>query len=105
MLRRKDVTLSREDLEAPEPDEPRELHSTRHNVRQLARELSSVRRRLDSSLDANRALAEHLESTRRHWRETAEWWEAKAETIIDSPMWRLTKPLRGLRSRLRNRRG
>jgi SAM-dependent methyltransferase len=105
LLRRKDVTLSREDLEAPEPGEPRELHSTRHNVRQLARELSSVRRRLDSSLDANRAFAEHLESTRSHWRETAEWWEAKTETIIDSPMWRLTKPLRRLRSRLRNRRG
>lgn len=101
LLRRKDVAVSREDLEAPEPSEPRELHAARHNVRQLARELGSVRQRLDRTLDENRLLTGYLDSTQRHWRETAEWWEAKAETILGSPVWRLAKPLRWLRRRLR----
>jgi SAM-dependent methyltransferase len=103
VLRRKPVDISRGDLEAPEPDEPRELSAARHNVRQLARELSDVRAALNTARDENRRLASLLESTERHWRETAEWWEQVAESILDSRTWRATAPLRGLASRMRDR--
>jgi SAM-dependent methyltransferase len=105
LLRRRDVAISREDLEAPEPGEPRELHAARHNVRQLARELVEVRQRLDRTLDDNRLLIGYLENAQRQWRETAERWEATAEAILRSPVWRYSKPLRWLWRRLRGRRG
>jgi SAM-dependent methyltransferase len=103
LLRRRDVAITREDLEAPEPGEPRELHAARHNARQLARELSNARRRLDRALDDNRALAANLDSTQRHWRETAEWWEGEAERIVNSRLWRTTEPVRRLWRRFRQR--
>ena len=43
LLRRKPVALTTEDLERLEPDEPRELEAVRHNVAQLARELTALR--------------------------------------------------------------
>jgi SAM-dependent methyltransferase len=39
LLRKRPVQLTPEDLERPEPGEPRELEALRHNVRQLSREL------------------------------------------------------------------
>jgi SAM-dependent methyltransferase len=103
LLRRKPVEIGRDDLEAPERGEPRELHAARHNVRQLARELTRVRDRLDRVLADNRRLAGYLESSERHWRGTAEWWEQVAESILQSRTWRLTEPLRRLAARLTRR--
>jgi hypothetical protein len=43
LLRRRDVTLSVEDLERPSGD-PREVAALRHNVRQLQREIDELTR-------------------------------------------------------------
>jgi SAM-dependent methyltransferase len=45
-MRKRDVTLSVEDLERPEPGEPREFTSVSHHVRQLRRELEDAHGRL-----------------------------------------------------------
>ena len=45
-MRKRDVTLTVEDLERPEPGEPRELTAARHNARQLRRELENAHDRL-----------------------------------------------------------
>ena len=105
VLRRKAVDITRQELEAPEPGEPRELSAARHNVRQLARELGGARKDLDHALDDNRRLGAALEGSQRHWRETAEWWEQIAESLLDSRTWRVRTALRRLASRLPRRPG
>jgi SAM-dependent methyltransferase len=45
-MRKRDVTLTATDLEAPEPGEPREYAAVAHNVQQLRRELKDARDRL-----------------------------------------------------------
>jgi SAM-dependent methyltransferase len=105
LVRRRPVEITLEELEAPEPGEPRELRAARHNVRQLARELTRVRADLYRSDEENRRLAEYLESAERHWRETAEWWEQMSESVTESRTWRITEPLRSLSSRLKRDRG
>ncbi|HEX2023086.1 MAG TPA: class I SAM-dependent methyltransferase [Acidimicrobiales bacterium] len=42
LMRKRPVELTPEDLERPEPGEPRELAALRHNVRQLGRELVTL---------------------------------------------------------------
>jgi SAM-dependent methyltransferase len=44
-MRRRDVTLTVEDLERPEPGEPREFTAVRHHVQQLRRELEDAQDR------------------------------------------------------------
>jgi SAM-dependent methyltransferase len=105
VLRRKPAVVTRPGLEAPEPGEPRELTAARHNVRQLARELSSARKSLDGALDENRRLAAAMETAQRHWRETAEWWEQVAESVLDSRTWRARTAARRVGSYLRSRFG
>jgi SAM-dependent methyltransferase len=105
LMRRRPVEITRAELEAPELDEPRELHAARHNIVQLARELTAVRETLDRTLADNRRLAGYLESSERHWRQTAEWWEQAVEKILESRTLRMTKPLRSLSRRIRRDRG
>lgn len=50
VLRRRDVSLTEEDLERPEPDEPRELSSARHYARQLYAEAAGNQRGLDEQV-------------------------------------------------------
>ena len=45
-MRKRDVTLSADDLEAPEPNEPREYAAVAHSVQQLRRELKDAQERL-----------------------------------------------------------
>lgn len=101
VLRRKPVQISREELEAPAPEEPREVSAARHNVRQLARELSVANQSLARAADENHRFATTLESTQRHWRDTAEWWEHVAESLLDSRTWRARTAVRHLASRVR----
>ena len=49
-MRKRDVTLTVEDLERPEPGEPRELTAVRHNVRQLRGELDLERTAADDTV-------------------------------------------------------
>jgi SAM-dependent methyltransferase len=67
LLRRREVTLTVEDLERP-ADDPREHAALRHNLRQVQRELEGVRAEYEQSLS-----------------------------------WRLTRPLREARRRVRRR--
>jgi SAM-dependent methyltransferase len=46
LLRKLPVSLTTEDLERPEPDEPRELQALAHQARQLQREIMALRDRL-----------------------------------------------------------
>ena len=80
LLRKRDLELTPEDLAAPS-DDPREFTALRHNLRQVQRELE---------LQAARAAG--LERDLRHEYES-------------SLSWRLTRPLRAGRHRLRSRRG
>jgi SAM-dependent methyltransferase len=50
LLRRREVQVSCEELERPEPDEPRELGALRHNISQLHRESQRLRTRYEGSL-------------------------------------------------------
>ena len=102
LLRRRDVSVTREELERPVDNEPRELRAAQHNIRQLGRELADVHQRLDREIAQNQRLSENLELTRRYWQETAEWWEDRADTVLESRLWRATKHLRWLRRRIRS---
>lgn len=90
VMRPREVSLTREDLERPEPDEPRELSAAIHHARQLyaeAAEQRGIAREQTAALaevakDHDRALAE-LEATR-----------ARYAVIAGSRSWRLTAPLR-----------
>ncbi len=112
LMRRRPVEITREELEAPEPDEPRELSRratqrcpTRAGVDCGARDPpSSAGRRTAALPDTSRALSamggrspnggNRLPRTPSDDRE-----------ILESRSWRVTKPLRWLSSRLRRDRG
>jgi SAM-dependent methyltransferase len=47
LLSKRDVTLTRADLEILEPNEPREVSALRHNIAQLHREETGMRRELE----------------------------------------------------------
>ena len=77
MLRKKDVSLTSEELLAP-GDDPREFAALRHNVAQLQAEIEQLRG----------DYLELIDGTRRDYEE--------------SRSWRLTKPLRELCGRFRS---
>lgn len=94
VMRRREVSLSAEDLERPEPGEHRELTAALHHARQLYRE-AAEQRRLAKDLQAQVLRAAEAE------RRAAELNELYAA----SRSWRLTWPLREAAQRLRRRRG
>jgi hypothetical protein len=93
LLRRRDVELTTENLEAPGED-PREHRALRHNLRQVQRELSEITERERHE----RALREELERLREeHERLLQDQANALAELRSDyegSLSWQLTAPLR-----------
>jgi SAM-dependent methyltransferase len=80
MMRRRDVSLTRADLEALEPDEPREVLALQHNVRQLFRESPAL---------GDRYKRDYEEIKRAY------------DEVVTSRSWRLTSPLRGIAARAR----
>ncbi|MFN8112838.1 MAG: class I SAM-dependent methyltransferase [Solirubrobacterales bacterium] len=76
LLRKKDVTITPEELLAP-ADDPREIAALRHNVAQLQREIEQLRGDYCAIVDGVRSEYEGSRS------------------------WRLTRPLRGLGARMR----
>lgn len=52
LMRRREVELTPEDLEAPEPDEPRELRALAHNLAQTRRERAELNRSHDEYAQA-----------------------------------------------------
>jgi SAM-dependent methyltransferase len=73
VLRKRDVHLSTEDIEAPS-DDPREYAAVRHNVRQLQREV-----------------VEEVATARTLYEQAL---QERAAVYEDSASWRLTRPLR-----------
>ena len=63
-MRKRDVTLTVEDLERPEPGEPRELTAARHQVRQLRGELEDAHNRLAPAGPGLREQAQQVQRLR-----------------------------------------
>ena len=84
LLRKREIKLTRAELEAPEPNEPREFRALRHNIDQLHREEIILRSLLEKSQEECQRLEEENAALRRTW------------------SWRLTRPLRGVRALMAN---
>ncbi|HEV2773116.1 MAG TPA: class I SAM-dependent methyltransferase [Thermoleophilaceae bacterium] len=110
VMRRRDVTLTPEELDRPELDEPRELSAAIHQGRQLYAEAAEQRR---IARDMTRrvgelALPEDATSSERQLaREQVAMLEGEYARVTQSRSWRMTAPLRragALLRRLRARR-
>jgi len=100
LLRRRAGLFSREELERPEPGEPRELDALRHNVCQLHRESALMREREAWALGAQareRTVREHVERERDHERAVRESLRIQRDAMATSRSWRVTRPLRELK--------
>jgi SAM-dependent methyltransferase len=75
LMRRREESITSAQLEAPEPDEPRELDASRHNITQLEARHSSL-------------FFEHQKTVR------------ELNELLQSRSWRLTAPFRTMRRRL-----
>jgi SAM-dependent methyltransferase len=87
LMRKRPVELSEEDLTRLEPDEPREVLALQHQIEQQRDETLQIRQLL---ADAQRESQNQLVAQAR-----------QLEEIRSSASWRLTAPLRRLRSRSR----
>ena len=65
VMRKRAVDLTVSDLEAPEPDEPRELAALRENVRQLGRQLSPFWARTSELRERQAQLRERIDQLRK----------------------------------------
>ncbi len=65
LMRRREVELTPEDLEAPEPDEPRELRALAHNLAQTRRERAELNRSHDQYAQAYHDARAVLDRSRR----------------------------------------
>jgi SAM-dependent methyltransferase len=93
-MRKRDVTLTVEDLERPEPGEPREFTAMRHHVRQLRRELEDAHCRGAEQGEQLREQAQRLQEQRRQLRE-------QAQRLPDQALQKQQRQLREQAQRLR----
>ncbi len=90
LLRKRDVDLTPEDLEAP-ADDPREHRAVRHNLRQVQREVEVLTTELGTARSEVAQLADELRTL-----------EARVRGEYERSLsWRLTRPLRRSAQRLR----
>lgn len=99
LMRKRDVALLPEDLERPEPDEPRELEAALHAVEQLTRELVELRASHDELAAAWRGEQSARADAERRARELHD----AVVRVETSRSWRLTQPLRKLAASARRR--
>jgi SAM-dependent methyltransferase len=100
LLRKRPVDLTPEDLERPEPGDPRELEAIRHNLRQVQAEAGRIadeRRQLHRRVSELDELVDRLNAG-------IDGWEARVREYESSLSWRLTRPLRAARRLMRRRR-
>jgi SAM-dependent methyltransferase len=111
LLRKRPVELTSEELERPEPEEPREVLALRHNVIQLQRQLAAVGEQTDAARTAElNALREsfqaELERKSVRIAQAHKATEQAVHNFKSTLSWRVTKPLRALREASRSvRRG
>lgn len=87
MMRRRDVLPTPAELEALEPDEPREILALQHNVRQLFRGSPIVSQQYKRAYDE---LKREYEDTQREYEEIKRAYDG----VVTSRSWYLTKPFR-----------
>jgi hypothetical protein len=80
LARRRNVDLTVEQLEAPEPDEPREQAAAAYSIEMLADELTHVRRS-----------AQHWEQVSKQLSTRASDLERALDTVYTSKSWRITR--------------
>jgi SAM-dependent methyltransferase len=102
LLRKREVELTTEELERPEPEEPREVLALRHNVSQLQRQLDAIGEQTDAARRSElNALRESFEAElERKSVRIALAQQATEQTIHNfksTLSWRVTKPLRAVR--------
>ena len=90
LMRKRSGRFTAAELESPQPREEREVRAMRHNISQLQAEATEQRR----------VLLSEIESLRRHSDEL----HRAMKGLTNSKSWRVTKPLRTLADRWRERR-
>ena len=106
VMRRRDVTLTHEDLDRPEPEEPRELSAAIHQGRQLYAEAAEQRRIARDLTRRVGELARPPDSTLGELQEARKQLaalEREHAGVTQSRSWRMTAPLRRAGSILRGR--
>lgn len=110
VMRRRDVTLTPEELDRPEPYEPRELSAAIHQGRQLYAEAAEQRRMARDLTRRVGELARPEDSTLGELKDVRKQLaalEREHARVMQSRSWRMTAPLRlagsTLRGRLRGR--
>ena len=91
-VRRRDVSLTAAELEALEPDEPREVLALRHNVRQLFRGSPMASDQYKRAYDE---VKRGYEETKREYDELKRAYDG----VVTSRSWYLTKPFRTIARR------
>ena len=103
VMRRRDVTLTPEELDRPEPDEPRELSAAIHQGRRLYAEAAEQRRIARDMTRRVGELARPRDSELQDARNQLAALERKHAWVTQSRIWRMTAPLRRAVSTLRAR--
>ncbi len=106
VMRRRDLTLTPEELDRPEPDEPRELSAAIHQGRQLYAEAAAQRRIARDMTRRVGELAVPADSTRGELQDALKQLaalEREHARVTQSRSWRMTTPLRRAGSILRGR--
>jgi ubiquinone/menaquinone biosynthesis C-methylase UbiE len=104
VMRKKPVTLTREDLERINPDDSREILALQHNIEQLHFESKKWRDYWTHHTHLgqdNRTLGEQLQSEVEDLRPRVEQLDSLVEEYESSLSWRLTRPMRAVRALLR----
>jgi len=106
VMRRRDVTLTPEELDRPEPDEPRELSAAIHQGRQLYAEAAEQRRIARDLTRRVGELARPRDSTLGELQDVQRQLaglEREHARVTQSRSWRMTEPLRRAGNTLRGR--
>ena len=121
LARKRPVSLTAEELERPNQDEPRELESLQTNVRVLLRELGSLRDNVSRMKDSRDRLQQRLDELRpelerrqqkvrdlqqklNQLQQTVRRLQLALHGVTSSRTWRLTAPVRAIAERARGRR-
>lgn len=81
LLRRRDVDVSVEELEALAPEDPRELAALRHNVSIVQQEMEHLQIEFTEALSHQAGVIHEAEAAAAYWKHVAEGWERHADAV------------------------